>query len=196
MAIPVDAAAAALREAMRETVKRYSLWYLIQGILLVVAGVLALIYPFIASVDIVSLLAWILIVSGILQGIGLIGASNVPHYWLQLISAVLAILIGVLLLRSPDSGLLIMTVLLIVYFMVEGIAKVIFALTIRPFPNWGWVLGSGLVGILLALILWANMPLTSDWVLGLMLGVLLICEGAALTYLAWQVRHAPAVSNG
>jgi uncharacterized membrane protein HdeD (DUF308 family) len=195
MAIPMDAAAAALREAMRETVKRYSFWYLVQGVLLVVAGVLALIYPFIASVAIVFLLAWILIISGVLQGIGLIGASNVPHYWLQLISAVLAILIGVILLRSPDSGLLIMTVLLIVYFMVEGIAKVIFALTIRPFPNWGWVLGSGLVGILLSLILWANMPLSSDWVLGLMLGVLLVCEGAAMTYLAWRVRHAPAVSG-
>lgn len=70
----------------------------------------------------------------------------------------------------------------------------IFALTIRPFPHWGWVLGSGLVGILLALILWANMPLTSDWLLGLMLGILLVCEGAALTYLAWQVRTAPAVT--
>ncbi|ODS03404.1 hypothetical protein AUC71_00890 [Methyloceanibacter marginalis] len=194
MAISMDEAAAALREAMRETVKRYSLWYLIQGVLLVVAGVLALVYPFIASVTVVFLLAWILIASGILQGIGLIGASNVPHYWLQLISAVLAILIGVILLSSPDSGLLIMTVLLIVYFMVEGIAKVIFALTIRPFPHWGWVLGSGLVGILLALILWANMPLTSDWLLGLMLGILLVCEGAALTYLAWQVRTAPAVT--
>jgi uncharacterized membrane protein HdeD (DUF308 family) len=190
MAIPLDAAAQALREAMRETVKRYSLWYLIQGVLLVAAGVLALIYPFIASVAIVYLLAWILIVSGILQGIGLIGATNVPHYWLQLISAVLAIVIGVLLLRSPDSGLLIMTVLLIVYFMVEGIAKIIFALTIKPFPNWGWVLASGCVGILLALILWANMPLTADWVLGLMLGILLVCEGAALTYLAWHVRTA------
>lgn len=194
MAISMDEAAAALREAMRETVKRYSLWYLIQGVLLVVAGVLALVYPFIASVTVVFLLAWILIASGILQGIGLIGASNVPHYWLQLISAVLAILIGVILLGSPDSGLLIMTVLLIVYFMVEGIAKVIFALTIRPFPHWGWVLGSGLVGILLALILWANMPLSSDWLLGLMLGILLVCEGAALTYLAWQVRTAPAVN--
>lgn len=193
MAISIDEAAAALREAMRETVKRYSLWYLIQGVLLVVAGILALVYPFIASVAVVILLAWILILSGVLQGIGLIGASNVPHYWLQLISAVLAILIGVLLLNSPDSGLLIMTVLLIVYFMVEGIAKVIFALTIRPFPNWGWVLGSGLVGILLALILWANMPLTADWVLGLMLGILLVCEGAALTYLAWHVRSAPAI---
>jgi uncharacterized membrane protein HdeD (DUF308 family) len=194
MAISMDEAAAALREAMRETVKRYSLWYLIQGVLLVVAGVLALVYPFVASVTVVFLLAWILIASGVLQGIGLIGASNVPHYWLQLISAVLAILIGVILLGSPDSGLLIMTVLLIVYFMVEGIAKVIFALTIRPFPHWGWVLGSGLVGILLALILWANMPLTSDWLLGLMLGILLVCEGAALTYLAWKVRTAPAVN--
>ncbi len=192
MAIPMDAAAAALREAMRETVKRYSLWYLIQGVLLVVAGVLALVYPIVASVAVVYLLAWVLIISGVLQGIGLIGASNVPHYWLQLISAVLAILIGVLLLGSPDSGLLIMTVLLIVYFMVEGIAKVIFALTIRPFPNWGWVLGSGVVGILLALVLWSNMPLSAEWVLGLMLGILLICEGSALTVLAWHVRRAPS----
>jgi uncharacterized membrane protein HdeD (DUF308 family) len=190
MAIPLDAAAAAWREAMRETVKKYSFWYLVQGVLMVVAGVLALVYPLLASVAIVYLLAWILIVSGVLQGIGLIGARDVPHYWLQLISAVLAILIGVLLLRQPESGLLIMTVLLIVYFMVEGIAKIIFALSIRPFPNWGWVLASGLVGILLALILWANMPISSDWVLGLLLGTLLVCEGAALTYLAWRVRTA------
>ena len=195
MAIPVDAAAAALREAMRETVKRYSLWYLIQGVLLVVAGVLAIISPVIASVAVVFLLGWILIISGVLQGIGLIGASNVPHFWLQLISAVLAILIGVLLLRSPDGSLLIMTMLLIVYFMVEGIAKVIFALTIRPFPNWGWVLASGLVGIILSCVLWANMPLTAEWVLGLMLGLLLITEGVALTYLAWNVHKAPAVSG-
>ena len=196
MAIPVDAAAAVLREAMRETVKRYSWWYLIQGILLIVAGVLAILSPIIASVAIVSLLGWVLIISGVLQAVGLIGASNVPHFWLQLISAVLAILIGVLLLRSPESGLLLMTMLLIVYFMVEGIAKVIFALTIRPFPNWGWVLGSGLVGIVLAFVLWANMPLSADWVLGFMLGVLLVSEGAALTYLAWQVHKAPAEKSG
>jgi uncharacterized membrane protein HdeD (DUF308 family) len=195
MAIPVDAAAAALREAMRETVKRYSLWYLIQGVLLVVAGVLAIISPIIASVAIVFLLGWVLIISGVLQAVGLVGASNVPHFWLQLISAVLAILIGVLLLRSPDSGLLVMTMLLIVYFMVEGIAKVIFALTIRPFPNWGWVLASGVVGILLAFILWANMPLTASWVLGLLLGVLLVSEGSALTYLAWHVHKAPALKD-
>jgi uncharacterized membrane protein HdeD (DUF308 family) len=190
MAIPLDAAAAAMREAMRETVKKYSLWYLLQGVLMIVAGILALVYPLVASVAMVFLLGWILIISGVLQGIGLIGARDVPHYWLSLISAVLAIVIGLLLLRQPDSGLLVMTVLLIVYFMVEGISKVIFALTIRPFPNWGWVLASGIVGIVLAVYLWANMPVSSEWVLGVLLGILLVSEGVALAYLAWKVRDS------
>jgi len=79
--------------------------------------------------------------------------------------------------------------LLIVFFMVEGISKVIFSLTIRPFPNWGWVLASGLVAIGLAFILWGSLPVTALWLLGVFIGIQLICEGAALGYLAWQVRH-------
>src|SRR5262245_48593466 len=195
MAISVDAAAAALREAMRETIKRYSLWYLLQGVLMVVAGVLAFIYPLLASVALIYLLAWVLIVSGAVQAIGLIGARHVPHYWLQLISVVIAILIGVLLLRQPESGLLIMTLLLIVFFMVEGLSKVIFALTIRPFPNWCWVLASGLVGVVLGVYLMMNMPVSAEWVLGVLLGIQLICEGAALAYLAWQVRSAEPLAS-
>jgi uncharacterized membrane protein HdeD (DUF308 family) len=77
-----------------------------------------------------------------------------------------------------------------VFFMVEGISKVIFALTIRPFPNWGWVLGSGIVGILLAFYLWASIPVSAVWVLGVLLGIELICEGAALGHLAWQARKS------
>jgi len=76
---------------MRETVKRYSLWYLLQGVLMAVAGLLALIYPMLASVAMMVLLGWILILSGVVQGIGLIGARQIPHFWLQLVSVVLSI---------------------------------------------------------------------------------------------------------
>jgi uncharacterized membrane protein HdeD (DUF308 family) len=72
--------------------------------------------------------------------------------------------------------------------MMEGISKVVFALTIRPFPNWGWVLGSGMVGIVLSLVLWVNLPVTSVWLLGFLLGMNLISVGSAIAYLAWQVR--------
>jgi uncharacterized membrane protein HdeD (DUF308 family) len=190
MPISLDAAAEAFREAMRETVKRHSLWYLIQGVLLVVAGVLAVIYPVVSSVAVVVLLGWLLIASGVLQGISLIGAGHVPHFWLQLISLILAVLVGLLFLRDPEQGLLTVTLLLIVFFMIEGISKVVFALTIRPFPNWGWVLASGLVGMLLSAILWASLPVTALWLIGLLLGTQLISVGAAIAYLAWQVRRS------
>src|SRR4029079_11620904 len=98
---------------------------------------------------------------GRLQAISLIGARHVPHFWLQLVSVVLFIIVGSLFLRNPGEGLLTLTLLLIVFFMVEGISKVIFALTIRPFPNWGWVLGSGIIGILLSLYLWASIPVSA-----------------------------------
>jgi uncharacterized membrane protein HdeD (DUF308 family) len=49
---------------------------------------------------------------------------------------------------------------------------------------------SGVIGILLSLVLWANLPVTAIWLLGVLLGIHLICEGAALGYLAWQVRQS------
>ena len=190
MAMTMAQASAAMRDAMRETVKRYSTWYLLEGVFLVIAGVLALVFPYIASVTLVLLVAWILIISGVLQAIGLIGAKEVPHFWLQLISAVLAIVIGVMLLRNPNAGLLVMTILLIVFFIVEGFSKIIFALNIRPVTGWVFVLLSGVIGILLGAYLWSNMPLSSEWVLGVLLGIQLICEGAALAFLAWMIRSS------
>ena len=58
---------------------------------------------------------------------------------------------------------------------------------------------SGVVGILLGVYLWANMPVSSEWVLGVLLGIQLICEGAALAYLAWRCaapRAEPLASRG
>src|SRR5215475_5861314 len=164
MTMPLEVAAQVMRDAMRETVKRHSLWYLVQSGLMIIAG--------------------------ILQAIGLIGARHVPHFWLQLVSVALFLIIGLLFLRNPGESLLTLTLLLIVLFLVEGISKVIFALTIRPFPNWGWVLVSGIVGILLAFYLWASIPVTAVWLIGVLLGIELISEGVALGYLAWQVRKS------
>ena len=99
-------------------------------------------------------------------------------------------IIGILFLRNPGQGLVTITLLLIVFLMMEGISKIIFALTIRPFPNWGWVLTSGIIGILLSVYLWNNLPVTAIWLLGVLLGIQLISEGIAIGYLAWRVRQS------
>jgi uncharacterized membrane protein HdeD (DUF308 family) len=189
MTMSLEAAAQALREATRETVRRYSTWYLIQGVLMVLAGIVALVYPLISTVALVVFLGWLLILSGIVQGVSLIGAQNVPNFWLQLVSVVLWIIVGVLFLRRPGEAVVTLTLLLIVFFMVEGFAKLTFALTIRPLPSWGWVLASGIIGILLSIYLLGNLTTTAVWLLGVLLGIQLICEGVALGSLAWQVRR-------
>ncbi len=190
MSDSLETAADAFRAAMREAVRRYSLWYLVEGILLIITGFFAIVFPFFSSIAVLVLIGWLLIISGVLQGFSLIGARHVPHFWLQLISVILAILIGILFLRDPAQSLLTITLLLIVFFMMEGISKLVFSLTIRPMPNWGWVLLSGIVGIVLSLILLASLPLTAVWLVGVLLGIQLIGIGSSLAYLAWQVRKA------
>src|SRR5262245_66064937 len=76
MTMSLDAAAQVMREAMREKVKRHSLWYLLQGGVMILAGILALVYPVASSFAVVFLLGGLLIISGIAQGISLIDARD------------------------------------------------------------------------------------------------------------------------
>jgi uncharacterized membrane protein HdeD (DUF308 family) len=177
----------AMRQATRQTVRRGLMLYLIQGILLVVAGVLALVYPLITNVALVIFLGWMLLLSGIIQAVTLIGGGKTPDFWLQLISAVLSVIVGFLFLRNPAVAVGTLVMLMSVFFMIEGISKTVFSLTIRPFPNWGWVLASGVLGILIAVWLLAN-PAMSLLLLGILIGVQLIAEGIAIAAMAWMAR--------
>lgn len=187
----LDQAADAMRTAMRQTVHRHSWLFLIQGVVMIVAGVLALIYPLVSTVAVAVFLGWMLIFAGIAQGVTLIGGTKVPYFWLQLISAILAVIVGFLFLRNPEAGVGTLVMLMIIYFLLGGVAKIVFALTIRPMENWGWVLASGILGVVISLWLLAN-PEMSLLFLGIFIGVQLLAEGIAITWMAWQVRKGTA----
>src|SRR6516164_4376887 len=101
MAMSLNAAAEAFREAIRQTVKRYALWYLIEGVLLVVVGILAIIYPVITSAAVVVLLGWLLIISGALQGLSLLGERHVTHFWFYFNSVIHPLILRSLPTRHP-----------------------------------------------------------------------------------------------
>jgi uncharacterized membrane protein HdeD (DUF308 family) len=190
MAITVNEASAVLRAAVRDTIRKRSLVFLIQGGVLTLAGLIALIFPAFASVGLLSLLGWLLILSGVVQVLALIGATQVPYFWLQLITVALEILVGYLLVSNPSAGLVAVTFLMLVLFLVGGIARVVFALMIRPMQDWLWVLASGLVAIVCALVLFGSLPEAATWLLGLLLGIQLIAIGGAQAMLAWRIRRA------
>jgi len=192
MAITVNEASAVLRAAVRDGIRKRSMLYLVQSGLLVVAGLLALVFPAIFGAGVLVLIGWLLILGGIVQALGLIGATQVPYFWLQLVSVVLGVVVGFLLVSRPEAGLLAVALLMVVFFMVEGISRIAFALMIRPMEDWLYVLASGIVGLLLAVVLGANIGSVSNWLLGLLLGVNLIASGAGTGYLAWNIRKAVA----
>jgi len=183
------AAAAAFSEALREQVRRYRLLFLAQGGLMVAAGAVAIIFPVFASVAFVWVLGWLLIVSGLVQSVSLVISRHQPSFWLQLITTVLGIVVGILLLRNLGQGLLVLSLLLIVFFLVDGMSRIVFALTVRPLENWIWVLASGVLGVLLAVVLFGSLPVTALWLIGLLLGVHLVAEGVAMVALVWAIRR-------
>ncbi len=174
---------------VRVGVKRHSGLMLLQAILLVIGGVIALIYPLVSTLAVTLFLGWMLIFSGIVQAISVIAARHVPHFWWQLISAVLAIITGLIFVRNPGIGVATLALLLVIFFMVEGISKVTLALTVRPLANWAWVLVSGLIGIAIGIYLLMN-PALSLLVLAIFIGIQFIVEGIAIGYLAWAARNA------
>jgi uncharacterized membrane protein HdeD (DUF308 family) len=171
------------------TVRRHAGLLLLQAVLLILAGLFAFVYPLLSSFAVSWMLGWVLIAAGLVQAVSLVAAGRVPNFWLQLVSAVLAVVTGVIFVRDPGLGVATLALLLVVYFMVEGIAKIALALTVRPLRNWGWVLASGILGVLIALFLILN-PLLSLLALGFFIGFQLVAEGIAIGGMAWAARRA------
>jgi uncharacterized membrane protein HdeD (DUF308 family) len=189
MAITVIQASGVLREAVRDTIRKRSMLFLIQGGIMVAAGVLALLFPLLAGTGLVILLGWLLILSGIVQAASLIGSTQVPYFWLQLVTVALELIVGFLLVSNPEAGVVAVTFLMLVLFLVGGMARVVFALMLRPMTDWGWMLAGGIVSIACAVILIGSLPEAAAWVLGLLLGIHLIATGATQAYLAWRLRN-------
>lgn len=171
-------------------------WFFAFGILLIGLGIAAISAPLIATLTAELLFGWLLVISGIAHGFHAFKARNWKGSLLQILLGVFSITVGVMLLIYPLRGVLSLTLVLAIFFVAEGIAKIMMAVQLRSTPKWGWLLLSGLLAILLGALIWIEFPSTAAWVLGVLLGVDLVFSGVVLTMLALayrsQVNHTAA----
>jgi len=154
-------------------------------VLLAIAGVLAIVYPLVASPMVAVPLGWLLIATAAIQAIILFGLRSLPHFGFQLISVAVTLLVALLLLRDPQQARQAITLLVLTFLVLQGVSRLAFGLSIRPFPNWQWVAASGVLGIALSVALLLSLPDPATWLVGLLVGIELIGEGAAIAFLAW-----------
>ena len=171
-----------MQSALSQAVREHWVLFLIEGIVLVILGVLAIIVPPIATIAVDIFIGWLFLISGIAGLITTFGARHAPGFWWSLISAVLAIAAGLVLLAWPVSGAISLTMLLIVFFFIEGIASIMYALEHKAelTGRWGWMMASGIIDLILAIIILVGLPGTAAWALGLLVGINMLFGGAAL----------------
>ncbi|APX10543.1 HdeD family acid-resistance protein [Tateyamaria omphalii] len=165
------------------------------GIVTVVAGVIALAMPFLASLTAALLAGWVLIASGV---VGLVTAVRRDAGWSLAASfalSLVSILAGVMTLVLPGAGLLALTTLLIAYFAVSGALRVYYgARAVRD--GGGWMVAAGVLSLVLAILLFFGLPFSAVWVPGVMLGVDLVLLGALQIALAVRAGKVAPASDG
>jgi uncharacterized membrane protein HdeD (DUF308 family) len=181
-----------LQSAMSATVRAHWKAFLIEGILLTILGLAAMIVPPLASLAVTIFLGWMFLISGI-AGLALtFWARGMPGFWWSLLSAVLAIGAGVILLAQPIEGTLTLTVVVGVYFLAEGVATIMYALEHRRelSGRWSWLLIAGIVDIVIAGIIISGLPGSALWAIGLLVGINLLFGGTTLIGMALAARAA------
>jgi uncharacterized membrane protein HdeD (DUF308 family) len=162
-------------------------WFLALGILLIIAGSLAIIYDVWATLFSVLFFGWLLIIVGAIEGVQSFWQPRWGGLFLHLIVGILAVVVGFHLVTSPAAGALVLTIVMAVYFMVIGIFRIVTAIAMR-FPNWGWVLLSGLITFILGILIRSQWPYSGLWVIGLFIGIDMIFSGWAYVMLSLAAR--------
>jgi uncharacterized membrane protein HdeD (DUF308 family) len=162
-----------------------------EAILLIIVGILAICLPTFTTLSIITLIAILAIIAGVAQLFNAFQHKGTPYLWSGLISALLAIIVGILLLTYPLHGAMVLALLLGIWFLFHGILGIHFAIQVKHHShNWGMLLLSGIVSIILAILIWAGWPSNALWVIGLLLGINLIFFGLSLFAVAFRTKAA------
>jgi uncharacterized membrane protein HdeD (DUF308 family) len=181
-----------LQRALTQSIREHWKLFLVEGIILVILGLLAIIIPPLATIGVTIVLGWLFLFSGIAGLITTFGARHAPGFWWSLLSAILAIAAGLVLLISPISGAISLTFLLIAFFVIEGVISIMYALEHKRelSGQWGWMLFSGIVDLVLAIIIFAGLPGSAAWALGLLVGINMLFGGSAMIAMATHARSS------
>jgi len=163
-------------------------WFMGLGILLILLGTVAIGAPLATGVAVNLLIGWLLVISGVAHGIHAFKGSGRRGGLIQILCGLLYLAVGVMMIRNPITGLLVLTLTVLVYFIVSGIFKIVLAIRVENLPQRGWVTVSGILSMALAIYIGGQFPTSAMWVIGMLFGIEMIFSGWAFVMIAVAAR--------
>jgi uncharacterized membrane protein HdeD (DUF308 family) len=171
-------------------------WSIALSVLLIVAGIAAIANPMAAGLAVKTLVGWLLIFSGIMHLAFAWNQRGAGGFLWELLIGVLYVVVGVYLLRNPVAGLQSLTIALGIYLFLEGVLDLVMGFTLRGVSGSGWLLFDGIVTLFLALLIWRNIPSSSSWVIGTLVGVSMLFSGVTRLALSLGARKVVNTTLG
>jgi len=173
-----------------QMVRNASTVSILWGVLLIVIGMVAIGSPFIAAVAFSVVVAWLIVVAGIVHAVLAFRAHGAGSMIWKLLVGVAYLCFGGYLLLHPVLGAASLTLVLASLFVVEGILDIVLFAKMRPMQGSGWVLVDGIITLLLGLLIYMQWPSSSAWAIGTLVGISMIFSGVARVMLSLAVRKA------
>jgi len=168
-----------------------SIWYYLGGILSVIVGFAAISTPYLFSALIAQFIGIFCVVSGVFLLFSAIFGKTRNHRVLDLFSAILRLIVGVVLLANLVAAVLALTLLLACIFLAEGLVGIFYAFRLKgKNPAWVWILLNAIVALILGGMLFAKFPSDAPWAIGLLFGINSIFLGFSLIMFAAALPHA------
>jgi uncharacterized membrane protein HdeD (DUF308 family) len=177
-------------EAERQALQKHRIWFQILGALLIVAGMLAIAFPVVATLTTVTLIGIVLIGGAALEIVSAFWASRWGGFFLHFAGGLLYLFVGILLLDRPALGAAGYTLLLAMFFVASGIFRIVAALGQR-FSGWGWTVVSGVIALFLGIMIWRDLPEAALWVIGTFVGIDLLFSGFSWVMLGIAMGNLP-----
>ena len=170
-------------------------WFLAVGIVLIVAGLAAVAFPFISTVAAKIMLGWLFLIGGVVMIVHAFQAPAWSGFLWNLLIGLLYAVAGAYLAFFPLTGLLTLAILLAALFFAEGIMEIIMAFRVRPHDGWGFLLLSGIAALAVGVLIAMDLPGSATWALGLLVGINLLFTGSSYVALALAGRKAREVAT-
>jgi uncharacterized membrane protein HdeD (DUF308 family) len=165
------------KNIMIELLKRNRKLFFWESIAFIILGVAALTAPVLFSITIDLMIGWLAILAACLLAARIAQSQAVPNTASAVMSMILYLILGLLLLAYPLSGIITLNILLACFFICDGVFKLTSAIQLKPAPRWGWIFLNGILSFILGLLIIVSLPGGAPWVLGILIGINLLASG-------------------
>ncbi|WP_281352588.1 HdeD family acid-resistance protein [Marivivens donghaensis] len=159
------------------------------GVAMLILGVLALVFPFYFTALAKVVVGWFFLLIGAVTLYNAIWARKLADGLLSGAVAALYLAVGVYLSFVASGGLVGLTAIVAVAFLIDGAIEYALAMRRKPRAGWNWIALSGLSSAMLGGVLLALLPTDAAWALGAVLGLNSVTTGLSVLAMARAVRR-------